>query len=190
VIEKRDEQGRPIIDSALAGLVDEIGRLSLELARVDAKRVLFVAGAGRLMARASIRTFGAADSPSVVIDGEPRLYEISLRPRFFLETPLEERLTIVIHELWHASPLFDGTLAAERRHKNTAADAIDAEVKGIADRFRATGSRAGDFLSYVGELRMRAWRARPPSRIPANSSLRKSWDERDVFLAILHSADY
>jgi predicted metallopeptidase len=189
VIREEDEQGRPIIDASLSRLAGEIARLCPELAHVDAKRILFVTGAARLMTRATIRPFAGPGKPSLVIDGAPILYEICLRPRFFLETKSEERILIIIHELWHASPAFDGTLATERRHRHATQDMIESEVSGIADRFRASGSRAGEFLAHVGELRMRAWLARPPSRIPPGSSLRRSYDERDLHLAIIDSRD-
>lgn len=189
MILERDEHGRPIIDASLSSLVREVARLCPELAHVDPARILFVTGAGRLMTRATIRPFAGPGKPTLVIDGAPILYEICLRPRFFLETARDERLTIIIHELWHASPAFDGTLADERRHRNAAQDTIESEVSGIADRFRAYGSGAAEFLGHVGELRMRAWLIRPPSRIPAGSSLRRSYDERDLYLAIVDSRD-
>jgi hypothetical protein len=119
----------------------------------------------------------------------PILYEICLRPRFFRETPAEERLFIIAHELWHASERFDGTLAEERRHHNADPDWIESEVTGIADQFVSTGSSAAEFLRYTGEIRMLSWLVRPPSRIPPGSSLRTSYDETDLFLAIVESRD-
>jgi hypothetical protein len=184
-----DDRGRPIFDALLSGLVRELARVCPELSNVEAERILFVAGAGRLMARASIRPLGGRDRPTITIGGASIRYEICLRPRFFLDTPFEERLTIIAHELWHASPAFDGTLAAERRHENAGADRIESEVRQIVDRFRASGSPAADFLRHRGELRMRAWLIRPPSRIQPATSLRKSYDERDLFLAIVESRD-
>ncbi len=189
-----DVSGRPIIDAALSRLAQDLALASPDLAHIDASRILFVAGAGRLFTRASIRplepaALGASTKPSVVIEGVSMLYEICLRPRFFLQTGPEQRLMTIAHELWHASPLFDGTLAEDRRHHNAGPERIESEVTEIVDRFLDSGSDAAGFLSIVGELRMRAWLARPPSRIPAGSSLRRRYDERDLYLAIIQSRD-
>jgi hypothetical protein len=45
--------------------------------------------------------------------GREMLYLLSFYLPRFLERPFEEKLTTVIHELWHISPRFDGDL---RRH--------------------------------------------------------------------------
>ncbi len=46
--------------------------------------------------------------------GREYLYILSFFLPRFLNTPLEEKLSTVIHELWHISPNFDGDL---RRHE-------------------------------------------------------------------------
>ena len=46
--------------------------------------------------------------------GDEFLYILSFYLPRFLNTPLEENLSTVIHELWHISPAFDGDL---RRHE-------------------------------------------------------------------------
>jgi hypothetical protein len=189
VIETRDEHGRPIIDALLTALVRDIARTVPDLSTIDADRILFVSGAARLAARASIRPLGGPNKPSVVIRGVPMLYEICLRPRFFRDTPAQQRLLAIVHELWHASPGFDGTLADERRHQNADPDWIEAEVARIVDQFARSRSSAGEFLRYTGELRMLAWRVRPASRIPSGSSIRRAYDEGDLFLAIVESRD-
>lgn len=45
--------------------------------------------------------------------GREMLYLLSFYLPRFLERPLEEKLTTVVHELWHIGPTFDGDL---RRH--------------------------------------------------------------------------
>ncbi len=45
--------------------------------------------------------------------GREMLYLLSFYLPRFLERPLEEKLTTVVHELWHIGPAFDGDL---RRH--------------------------------------------------------------------------
>ena len=46
--------------------------------------------------------------------GQEFLYILSFYLPRFLNTPVEENLSTVIHELWHISPAFDGDL---RRHE-------------------------------------------------------------------------
>jgi hypothetical protein len=186
---------RPVLDPFLVELVRDLrtadpGRLR----HLDAERILFVAGAARLESRASIRplTFGGSPpryehgafaKPHISIRSTPMLYEICLRPRFFLAATPDERLAILAHELWHIAPEFDGTLARARRHVASSAGALEREVRAIVARARDSEARA--MLSYTGEIEMRAWLSRPPSRIPLQSSLRRDYDERDLHRAIL-----
>jgi hypothetical protein len=50
------------------------------------------------------------------LDGEGRefLYLVSFYLPRFLDLPLEEKLSTIVHELWHIGPAFDGDL---RRHE-------------------------------------------------------------------------
>lgn len=192
---RRDEQGRPILDGALIRLTRELVRANPQrLGHVIAEQILFVAGAARLASRASIRPFAAQERtaeatrrPSVTIDGVRILYEICLRPRFFIATTAKERIEIVAHELWHISPRFDGTLAADRRHRGTGAIAMEDAVRAIvldwsAGRPKGSGAEA---LAFVGEVRLSAWLERPPSRIPDQARVRTSYDERDLHASIV-----
>jgi hypothetical protein len=42
--------------------------------------------------------------------GRPHLYLLSLYVPRFLDLPAAEKLAVLVHELWHASPAFDGDL--------------------------------------------------------------------------------
>src|SRR5215813_10200647 len=119
---------RPALDPELKALARALAAADpARLGHIDADRILFVAGAARLESRASIRplTFGGSPpsfrqgahlKPQITILGTVMLYEICLRPRFFLDATPEERLAIIAHEIWHIAPAFDGTLAEARRH--------------------------------------------------------------------------
>ncbi len=48
--------------------------------------------------------------PVLTQDGQEALYLLNFYLPRFLDQPFEEKLTIVIHELWHISPRFDGDL--------------------------------------------------------------------------------
>jgi hypothetical protein len=191
-----DERGRPIIDAALTLLIGEMARSSPRLTEVDASRILIVYGQARLESRASIRplTFGGDPlrdgdgpwmKPEITIGGTRMLYEICLRPRFFLDATSEERAMILAHELWHTSAAFDGTLEAARRHQQIDGDRIEREVGEIVDSWRRRGGAGGSVLAISGELRMRAWLRRPPTRVPRGSSVRLAYGDADLYAALL-----
>ena len=166
------------------------------LGHVDPQRVLLVAGAARRESRASIRplTFGGAPprreqggwlKPAITVRGVAPLYEICLRPRFFLEATPEARLLTLAHELWHIDPAFDGTLAEDRRHEVCSPARIEREVRAMVAALAPRQRLEETVLAHRGELRLSAWLARPPSRIPAGLTTRVDYDERDLYSAIL-----
>ena len=189
----RDELGRPIIDGALRSLCRAIRDACGELPYIDPDRLLFVAGAARRSTRASIRplTLGGRpprfradgwEKPQVWVAGRPALYEICLRPRYFLDASPQDRARIVAHELWHISPAFDGTLADDRRHRP--GDPVNPQqVDGWIDAWLTAGAPKREAVDYTGELRLSAWTHRPPSRLGANG--RRRFDETDLHLAII-----
>ena len=77
---------------------------------------------------------------------------------------------------------FDGTLAPDRRHGR---GADPAEVTRIVERWRDAGAVGFDAVRHVGEARLNAWLERPPSRIPRDAAMRDSYDEADLFAAIV-----
>jgi hypothetical protein len=195
---------RIALDPFLERLVRELLTSAPDaLGHIDPRRILFVSGAARLESRASIRplTFGGSppsyrsgkfEKPKISMGGTPMLYEICLRPRFFLDATPGERLLILAHELFHIAPAFDGTLAADRRHARAGTEQteqieqieqIEQEVEAIAARVPLSEARA--ILAHEGELEMRAWLARPPSRIPLEAKIRKAYDDRDLYAAIV-----
>lgn len=164
--------------------------------RVDPRTVLFVAGAARLDARASIRPLGfggeplvstspdgAFERPRITIGGIAQRYEICLRPHFFRTLDARGRLGCVLHELWHVGARRDGTLDPTRSHRG-AASAWEAEVTRLADTLAARAPFAPLVrgLGAGSHVRVDAWLERPPTRIPRAHALRRAWDERDLFV--------
>ncbi|MCK6551791.1 hypothetical protein L6R52_38510 [Myxococcota bacterium] len=195
-----DPQGRPHADPVYQALVAELAVAARSaLAHVDPARILFVAGAARRESKASIRplTFGGAPprdtsgpwrKPRIVVDGRLMAYELCLRPRFFLASSAEERLTVLAHELWHTSPAFDGTLDDARRHDRASPHAIERDVGAIVDAWRVHGaprSKAAWILAHRGELRLSSWLSRPPTRMPIALRSRHAYTERDLFSSIV-----
>ena len=117
------------------------------------------------------------------MDGHLALYEICLRPRYFLATTPDDRARIIAHELWHIADAFDGTLAENRRHRTVGPDEADRVATTWVDRWRTAGRRAQDALTYRGEVRVPAWTERPPSRLATTGRRRYSSD--DLHLAIV-----
>ena len=160
-----------------------------QLGYVDPSRILFIAGAARRDHRASVRPLkyaaaggGAYKKPVVQIDGVNMLYEVCLRPRFFLFGDAARRLATIVHELWHMAPAFDGTLAPERRHDRASVCAFNQQVRTMVDRLDPTST---EIFGFEGELTMTAWLSRPPSRVPIEVEHRMLYDERDLFEAIV-----
>jgi hypothetical protein len=86
--------------------------------------------------------------------GDPYLYMLSLYVPRFVELPAAEKLAVVVHELWHVSPAFDGDLRRfpGRYHAHGArCDRYHDEMRDLAIRWRAersdpTISTVTDFL--------------------------------------------
>jgi hypothetical protein len=193
-----DDRGRPILDPLLSALVSELAEIAPRaLGHADPSRILFVFGAARREARASIRplTFGFEKrvspdkrwrKPMIAIEGREMLYEICLRPRYFLESTPAIRLRTIVHELLHISPRFDGTLDPLRRHEKGSRD-FDDEVDAIATLWERSSEdrKTRAMIALLGEARLRAWTSRPPSRIPARLTMRAIYDARDLHEAVV-----
>lgn len=180
----KDGQGRPILDHRLRRVIRSLTE-SRRLGHVDPEGILIVAGSARRSSRASIRGFPEAeDVPRVSLRGQRIWFEICLRPQFFLRTTPRQRLELLIHELWHIGPGFDGTLDPSRRHHVASAEEAERFVRGVLADVRAPL----DSLTLPPEARLSAWLDRPPGRIPASMGHRRIYDERDLFPAVVRSA--
>jgi hypothetical protein len=187
---------RPNLDDAFEALVGHICASNADaFGHIDAGHLLFVAGAARREARASIRplTFGGQPpshvspdgqwrKPRVIVRGVPQLYEVCLRPQFFLNASPRQRLRTIVHELWHISEAFDGSLDPQRRHRQGHDDSMTIEA--MADAVENTNADLS-ILAVSGEAIMRAWRCRPPSRIPADTDMRTRYGDDDLFAAVV-----
>jgi hypothetical protein len=73
--------------------------------------------------------------------GRPYLYLFSLYVPRFVDLPAEEKLAVVVHELWHVAPQFDGDLRRfpGRYHAHGArCDRYHDEMRDLAARWPAT----------------------------------------------------
>src|SRR5438105_2236905 len=106
-----------------------MARVLPEIAYIEAARVLFVAGEARRASRATVRGLGASGRPVIRLRGKRALYAVTLRPKFFRGSTPEQRIATLLHELFHISPAFDGTLAHDRRHAHLPRGRFDAQLR-------------------------------------------------------------
>lgn len=164
---------RPNLGKAIKAVMrDAAGRLP-ELSHVQASRILVVAGEARRASRATVRPLAFADSrerisadgrrakPVVRIGGRRMLYVVSFRPMFFLRSTPEKRVETILHELFHMSTRFDGTLHRGRRHARLG-DGFQRKLLPMVRRYLA--ECPADLLApfaHDGEVIMRHWLERP-----------------------------
>lgn len=129
---------------------------------MKASRILVVAGEARRKSRATVRALGASGRPRVELHGRRMLYVITLRPLFFRSSTPEQRLETVVHELYHLSAKFDGSLERSRKHSVLGLRAYRREIRPLVRRYlEQCPPELYAMLSYDGEVAVRQWLERP-----------------------------
>jgi predicted metallopeptidase len=164
---------RPNVTLAVKKLVRDIATRIPELGHVRASRVLVVAGEARRASRATIRPAhygatrgragaGARRKPLIRVKGRKILYVITLRPLWFLRSTPRDRIATIVHELYHASTRFDGTLHRGRRHARLPPDEYEGRVRDIVQRYLAIApAEVVQPFELNGLVRARMWLERP-----------------------------
>jgi predicted metallopeptidase len=173
---------------AVKRLVRDAAARLPELAHVRASRVLVVAGEARRASRATIRPAGGAgrrgagSKPVIRVKGRTILYVITLRPLWFLASTPDERIATVLHELYHASRRFDGTLHRGRRHTSLPKAAYDRKIRALLARYLAVAppELVAPF-GASGTARARMWLERPAAARANGSRARRLYTERQLF---------
>lgn len=189
------ERPRPNFSRAVRLLIRDVARHLPEFAHVRAESVLVVAGEARRASRATIRPTRFADTatlrskdgrhrkPRLSFRGRKILYVLTLRPLFFRTGGAEKRIETIIHELFHTSTRFDGTLAEERRHAVMGAEEFEAALRPLVRRFIAACPQEHiDRFAFDGEVRVRQWLEKPPRLMRIATAQRRHYDERHTFL--------
>jgi predicted metallopeptidase len=180
---------RPQLGAVIRRLIRDAARKLPELAHVRASRILVVAGEARRASRATIRPLGGkarrgrGHRPRVVIRGRRVLYIITLRPMFFRSSTAEARVETLLHELFHISGRFDGTLHHGRRHSLLPGKRFSALLGPLVARYLE--SIEPDVLLALGrrgEVLVRQWLEKPPIRISLRSRGRRVYTEEQLFL--------
>lgn len=187
---------RPNFSRAVRLLIREIARRLPEFSKVRSENILVIAGEARRASRATIRPTRFQDTatlrskdgrlrkPRLTFRGRKILYVLTLRPLFFRTGGVEKRIETIIHELFHLSPAFDGTLASERRHAVMDAAAFEAALRPLVKRFLAECPQEHlDRFAFNGEVRVRHWLEKPPRALRLGSRQRRHYDEKQTFLA-------
>lgn len=162
---------RPNFTHAVRALIEHVARSMPQFAHVDASRIVVVAGEARRGSRSTIRPLAftggrRTDSlgrkkPLVKVHGVRVLYTITLRPLFFRRSTPRQRVATVLHELFHISRAFDGTLDLERRHRH-AGEGFEAAFRPIERRaWKGLPAELRAPFAYDGEVWVRQWLERP-----------------------------
>ena len=170
---------------AVKRLIRDVAARLPELGHVRPGNVLVVAGEARRASRATIRPARASASararPAIRVKGREILYVVTLRPIWFLESTPRQRIATILHELYHVSTRFDGTLHRGRRHSRMPLAVYNRRVRGLLARYLAVAPE--EILapfSAAGTVRARMWLERP-ARARGDRRGRQVYTERQLF---------
>jgi hypothetical protein len=186
---------RPNFNKALRALIRDIAARMPEFGHVRAGRILVIAGEARRASRGTVKPlcFRGGKStdrtgrrkPIIRIRGRRMLYCITLRPLFFRGSTAKARIETVIHELFHCSRRFDGTLHSGRRHDVLGKD-FTRRLRPLVRRYlKECPPELKAAFAYRGEVRVLQWLERPGSAyVPGRSRVRKVYTEDQLFYGI------
>ncbi len=176
---------------AVKRLVRDVAARVPELEHVRASRVLVVAGEARRNSRATIRPAHAATRshrgrPIIRVKGRRILYVITLRPLWFLASTPEERIATILHELYHASNRFDGSLHRGRRHARLPRPRYNRKIRALLRRYLLVAP--AEILApfgHEGVVRARLWLERPGTSRAESDVSRKVYTEKQLFYGLV-----
>lgn len=176
------------VTRAVKRLIRDVARRLPELSHVRPSRVLVVAGEARRASRATIRPVrgrerpGGRKRPIVRVKGREILYVVTLRPLWFLDSSARERIATIVHELYHASTRFDGTLHRGRRHSRLPLPVYNRRIRVLVRRYlEAAPEEIVAPFSASGTVRARMWLERPATSNPEDWRGRHVYTERQLF---------
>jgi hypothetical protein len=180
---------RPNFNQVVRRLIRDIAAQMPEFSHIKASRILIVAGEARRASRGSIKPLminpvNRRRKPVVKFNGRRMLYCITLRPLFFRSSTAHDRIGTLLHELFHISPLFDGTLDEQRRHE-TVGRGFSAKLRPLVRRYlRQCPPELWAAFAYDGEVWVQQWLERPSaSLIRGKRGVRLVYTEVQLFRA-------
>jgi hypothetical protein len=187
---------RPDLNRAVRILLRWVTKQMPEFAHLKPSRILVVSGEARRASHASVKPLAfergrrtdaiGRHKPLVKVNGRRILYCITLRPLFFRKSNPRHRVATILHELFHISKAFDGTLDDAHRHEQMG--------KKFEKRFRPLERRLWASLpprlvspfAYDGEVRVLQWLERPGAWLSGEKhSMRRLYTEEHLFSAIV-----
>ncbi len=188
----------PNVTLAVKRLVRDLAARLPELSHVRASRLLVVAGEARRASRATIRPAhfketrqrtgaGARTKPLVRVKGRKILYVVTLRPLWFLDSTPRERVATIVHELYHVSARFDGTLHRARRHSRLPLAEYERRVAALVDRYLSVAPEevVAPFAAE-GLVRARMWLERPTASYRLDDYRgRRVYTEKQLFVGVV-----
>jgi hypothetical protein len=183
---------------AVKRLIRDVARRVPELAHVKPGRILVVAGEARRASRATIRPahfretrerggrFGRT-KPLIRVRGRKVLYVITLRPRWFVDSTPGERIGTILHELYHASERFDGTLHRGRVHSRMPRARFQRRVRALRERYLAVAPpEVVAPFSHHGSVRVRMWLEKPGGSFQDRDYAgRRVYTEKQLFQGLM-----
>jgi hypothetical protein len=179
-------------NEAVFALMQDVARTMPEFAHIVPARILVVAGEARRASRGTVKplTFQNGKStdvlgrkkPIVRWRGKRMLYSITLRPLFFRKSTPQSRIGTLLHELYHISSKFDGTLDELRRH-SSAGKEFSQKLRPLLRRYlRHCPAPLWEVFNCEGEVRILQWLEKPSAQYIPGSRMRRVYTEKQLFL--------
>ena len=110
---------------------------------------------------------------------------ITLRPLFFRSSSPHARVTTVLHELFHISKSFDGTLEERRRHSKMGKRFGPAFEPLVKRYLKLLPDEVLAPFAYDGEVRLAHWLERPSAWLPKGKRYRGVYTEAQLFEGVV-----
>lgn len=187
---------RPNLNKCLRALIRDVAARMPEFSHVKPSRILLVAGEARRASRGTVKPLcfrggrsvdrSGRRKPVVRVRGRRMLYCITLRPLFFRASTARGRVETLLHELFHLSRRFDGTLHAGRRHSVLGKD-FYRRLRPLVRRYlKLCPPELLEPLAHSGEVRVLQWLERPGrASTPGTPQVRKVYTEEQLYYGIV-----
>jgi Putative phage metallopeptidase len=187
---------RPDFSAQVGLLIEHIAHTMPEFKHLQPGRILVVAGEARRASRATVKPLAftggrrhdaiGRKKPLVKVDGKRMLYCVTLRPLFFRDSTPRDRVATVLHELFHISTDFDGTLEHAHTHAELGRR-FESRLKPLEKRlWKYLPAALRDCFSFDGEVKVLQWLERPASWLAGErASHRRVYTEDHLFHGVV-----
>lgn len=187
---------RPNFNDAVQALLLHVSLSMEEFRHIQADRILVVAGEARRASRGTVKPLAFKGGKStdalgrrravVRVHGTRMLYVITLRPLFFLASTPQARVGTLLHELFHISQRFDGTLHPGRRHARLGPQFPRLLGPLVRSYLRIAPPEVLAPFAFDGEVRVLQWLERPgPAARPGARPGRRVYTEAQLFQGVV-----